>query len=108
SLAVSGYNAGTADGINEKGLVANVLYLAESDYGKPSGKVPLLSISAWGQYALDNFATVSETVEALGKEPFQMLAPSLPNGAQAQLHLSISDASGDSAIFEYVGGKLVI
>jgi choloylglycine hydrolase len=32
----------------------------------------------------------------------------LPNGAPAALHLSISDASGDSAIFEYVKGKLII
>src|SRR5580698_1461259 len=37
SLIVSGYEAGTADGMNEKGLVANLLYLTESDYGKPDG-----------------------------------------------------------------------
>src|SRR4051794_37558521 len=36
SLIVSGYNLGTADGMNEKGLVANMLYLDESDYGKPT------------------------------------------------------------------------
>ncbi len=35
SVTVSGYEAGTTDGMNEKGLVANLLYLAESDYGKP-------------------------------------------------------------------------
>lgn len=108
SLIVSGYNAGTADGMNEKGLVANLLYLAESEYGKPSGDSPLLSISLWAQYALDNFASVSEAVDALGKEPFVVLAPVLPNGSPAQLHLAISDESGDSAIFEYVEGKLVV
>src|SRR5665811_1268553 len=31
-----------------------------------------------------------------------------PNGSPASLHLAISDASGDSAIFEFVGGKLTI
>ena len=108
SLIVSGYNVGTADGMNEKGLVANLLYLAESNYGRPSGEKPLLSISVWAQYVLDNFSTVLEAVEALRKEPFDLLAPTLPNGSPAQLHLSISDAKGDSAIFEYVGGKLVI
>ncbi len=108
SLIVAGYNAGTADGINEKGLVANLLYLTESDYGKPGSQTPLLSISLWAQYALDNFATVSEAVDTLRQEPFIVLAPTLPNGSPAQLHLSISDASGDSAIFEYIGGKLVI
>lgn len=108
SLIVSGYDVGVADGMNEKGLVANLLYLAESDYGKPQRGKPALSISAWAQYALDNFSTVAEAVEALRAEPFQVIAPVLPNGAPAQLHLSISDPSGDSAIFEYIGGKLVI
>lgn len=108
SLIASGYNVGTADGMNEKGLVANLLYLAESDYGKPKGETALLSISLWAQYALDNFATVSEAVDALRQEPFMVLAPVLPNGSPAQLHLAISDESGDSAIFEYIDGKLVI
>ncbi len=108
SVIVSGYEVGTADGLNEKGLAANLLYLAESEYPKPSGKRPVLSIAAWAQYALDNYATVGEAVSTLAKEPFNLVAPTLPNGAPAALHLSISDASGDSAIFEYIKGKLVI
>ncbi|MGA8171031.1 MAG: linear amide C-N hydrolase [Methylocystis sp.] len=108
SVIVSGYEVGTTDGLNEKGLAANLLYLVESEYPKPDGKRPVLSISAWTQYALDNYATVDEAVSALAKEPFNLLAPSLPNGVPAALHLSISDASGDSAIFEYVKGKLTI
>ena len=108
SVVVSGYEAGTADGINEKGLVANLLYLAESDYGAPDPSRPFLSIAAWTQFVLDNYATVAEAVYALRAEPFNILAPTLPNGAPAALHLSISDPAGDSAIFEYVGGKLVI
>jgi choloylglycine hydrolase len=31
-----------------------------------------------------------------------------PNGVEGKIHLSISDSTGDSAIFEYIGGKLVI
>lgn len=108
SLIVSGYNAGSADGMNEKGLVANLLYLAESDYGKPNEETPLLSISLWAQYALDNFALVSEAVGALKKEPFIVLAPVIPDGSPAMLHLAISDEKGDSAIFEYIDGKLSI
>ena len=107
SVVAAGYDIGSADGMNEAGLVANLLYLAESDYGEPGGK-PILSISLWAQYALDNFTTVSEAVEALAKEPFRVVAPKLPNGKGAQLHLSLSDATGDSAIFQYIGGKLVI
>jgi len=108
SVVVSAYEAGTADGMNEKGLVANLLYLDESNYGKPSGNKPLLSIAAWAQYALDNYATVAEVVDALSKEPFQIIAPTLPNGSPAQLHLSVSDSSCDSAIFEYIDGNLVV
>ncbi len=108
SLIVAGYNAGTADGINEKGLVANVLYLAEFEYPAPEAGKPKLSIAAWAQYALDNYATVSEAVTALASDPFTILAPTLPNGKGAQLHLVLSDSTGDSAIFEYIDGKLVI
>ena len=32
SVTLSGYDVGTADGMNEAGLVANLLYLAEADY----------------------------------------------------------------------------
>ncbi len=107
SLIVSGYQAGSLDGINEKGLAANLLYLVESDYGNDSGK-PIMSTTIWAQYALDNFETVSAAVEAFKKEAFVLRAPVLPNGSKAQGHLALSDKSGDSAIFEYVEGKLVI
>lgn len=108
SVIVSGYEAGTADGMNEKSLVANLLYLAESEYGQSKTNLPRLSIAAWAQYVLDNFATVSEVVEGLSKEPFQIIAPVFPNGSPAQLHLAVSDSTGDSAIFEYIKGQLVI
>jgi penicillin V acylase-like amidase (Ntn superfamily) len=108
SVIVSGYEAGTTDGMNDNGLVANLLYLAESEYGTADKGRPLLSISAWAQYTLDNYATVAEAVDGLRAEPFGIIAPTLPNGAAAALHLSISDATGDSAIFEYIGGVLVI
>ncbi|WP_144140624.1 linear amide C-N hydrolase [Paraburkholderia sp. BCC1884] len=108
SVIVSGYEIGSVDGMNERGLVANALYLAETDYGKPDLQRAPLSISLWAQYALDNFATVSEAVDALGREPFQIIAPPLPNGKPLTIHLALSDAQGDSAILEYLDGKLVI
>ncbi len=108
SIICAFYEVGTVDGMNEKGLVANTLYLVESDYGKPDGKTPTLTIAAWAQYALDNYATVNEAVTELRKEPFVIIAPILPNKEPAQGHLALSDPTGDSAIFEYVKGKLVI
>ncbi|MCB1488305.1 MAG: linear amide C-N hydrolase [Bauldia sp.] len=107
SLIASAYDIGTADGVNEAGLTVNLLYLAESDYGTTEGRPPL-SMAVWAQYVLDNFGTVAEAVDAIGKEPFRVVTAELPNGKAAQLHLSLSDPTGDSAIFEYLVGKLVI
>ena len=108
SVIAAGYDIGTSDGMNEKGLVANLLYLAESDYIRSGDTRPVMGISIWTQYVLDNFATVDEAVAELKKETFRIDAPDMPNGAKSTMHLSISDATGNSAIFEYIGGKLVI
>jgi choloylglycine hydrolase len=110
SVTAAGWDMATIDGFNEAGLAANMLYLAESDYGTPAADDPRkpMSISIWGQYALDNFATVAEAVEALRAEPFYIATVMTPDGHAGTAHLSLSDASGDSAIFEYVDGKLVI
>jgi len=108
SVVAAGYEVGSTDGMNEKGLVANLLYLVESDYGTPDDNKPTMSISLWAQYVLDNYETVAQAVTHLQTEPFRIIAPMVPNGRAGALHLSISDATGDSAIFEYIDGKLVV
>lgn len=109
SVIASGYDISTTDGMNETGLVANVLWLVESSYPKYDGKTPGLTIAAWAQYVLDNFATVQEAVDVLAKEPFTVVTDNVPGEEKlATLHLSLSDASGDSAIVEYIDGKQVI
>jgi penicillin V acylase-like amidase (Ntn superfamily) len=108
SVIAAGYDIGTTDGVNEAGLAANMLYLAEADYPKDDGAGPVLCISTWPQYVLDCFGTVAEAVEALAGDPFCLLAPDLPNGKPMSLHLAVSDAGGDSAILEYVGGALKV
>jgi len=108
SVITSAYNIASADGMNEKGLVMNMLYLAESNYGEPAKDKPSLSINIWGQYILDNFATVDEAVAGMSQTPFYIVATPLPNGKASTLHLSLSDPTGDSAILEYIDGTLVI
>lgn len=110
SVIASAYNIASADGLNEKGLAANLLWLAESDFPERKDDSRTLSISLWVQYVLDNFATVAECVEDLSKENFIVVSQDIPGlpGLFAALHMSVSDASGDSAIFEYIDGKLVI
>lgn len=110
SVITSGYDISTTDGVNEAGLNANLLWLVESEYPKiDSSTKPGLSIAAWAQYVLDNFATVNEAITALRDEPFTIITDDIPGETRlATLHLSISDASGDSAIVEYIKGKQVI
>ncbi len=108
SLIVSGYDIGTSEGMNEMGLVVNMLALVESDYGKPPEGTKVISMSTWAQYILDNHATVAEAVADFRKGDFQVQTVVLPTGKPANMHLSMADPTGDSAIFEYVQGKLVI
>jgi choloylglycine hydrolase len=109
SVITSAYDFSSSDGMNEKGLVANLLWLAEAEYPAYDGTQPGLSVAAWVQYVLDNFQTVEEVVNELAKERFAIVTAEMPgSGRLATLHLAVSDALGDNAIFEYIGGKLVI
>lgn len=108
SLVATGYDIGTCDGMNEKGLVASLLFLPETIYSLPGDTRPVMGISIWTQYVLDNFATVREAVDELKKETFRIDAPRLPNGSESTLHLAITDETGNTAILEYLDGKLSI
>lgn len=111
SLVVSSWDISTADGMNEKGLVANMLWLVASEYPQfqKNGPAKGMAISLWAQYALDNFATVAEAVRAFEKNEFAIVSDFIPGTDKfTTVHLSLSDATGDNAILEYIGGKLVI
>jgi choloylglycine hydrolase len=54
------------------------------------------------------FASVAEAVEGLSAPPYGVVSPLLPGGHAATGHLALSDATGDSAIFEYLDGALVV
>ena len=87
SVIASGYDISTTDGMNEAGLVANVLWLAESSYPEYDGKTPGLTLAAWAQYVLDNFASVREAVDTLASEPFTVVTDNVP-GEQRPGHLA--------------------
>ncbi|PRC49115.1 choloylglycine hydrolase, partial [Mycobacterium sp. ITM-2017-0098] len=59
SVVASGYDISTTDGLNEAGLAVNLLWLAESEYPADGADRPAVALSLWGQYVLDNFATVA-------------------------------------------------
>jgi penicillin V acylase-like amidase (Ntn superfamily) len=110
SLVVSGYDVSTVDGMNEAGLVANLLWLVDAEYPADDGMTPRISVSVWAQYFLDNFATVAEAVEHLAANPVDAATGDVPGqpGRLTTVHLSLSDATGDSAILEWVGGELMV
>ncbi|MGV0790536.1 linear amide C-N hydrolase [Mycolicibacterium sp. XJ1819] len=109
SVVATGYDICTTDGVNEAGLAANVLWLAESQYPAETAGGPALSLALWGQYVLDNFASVAEAVAAMRATPLRIATTQVPGQDRlATLHLAMSDASGDSAIVEYIDGEQVI
>ena len=55
------------------------------------------------------FCNGKEAVDELQKEEFVVVSDFIPGTEKfTTLHLSLSDATGDNAIFEYIGGKLKI
>jgi penicillin V acylase-like amidase (Ntn superfamily) len=111
SVITSSWDIASSDGMNEKGLAGNVLWLTESVYPsfEKDKDTPGLAISLWLQYTLDNFASVKEAVDAFRKEEFVVVSANIPGTDRfTTLHLSLSDKTGDNAVFEYIGGKLVI
>ena len=108
--AMVGFDGGATDGLNEKGLAAHVLVLGISQHEAKDDRAELPD-ALWVQYVLENFATVNEVVDAHKSAKFRVVgawSTALGLAKPLGLHLAVEDASGDSAIFEYVGGKLVI
>lgn len=108
SIVAAGYDIGVCDGLNEKGLAANMLFLPESIYDLENDKRAIMGISIWTQYILDNFATVEEVVAELSQDKFRLDAPELPNGSKSTLHMAVSDRFGNNAIIEYLDGSVSI
>jgi penicillin V acylase-like amidase (Ntn superfamily) len=105
SLVTTAYGAGTVDGINEKGLALHMLYLHATDFGPRDESKQGVHAGLWGQYLLDNAATVAESLDLM--KDIQPVMVSL-DGIKATLHLAIEDSTGDSAIVEYIDGKPVV
>lgn len=105
SIATTIYGIGTADGVNEKGLAGHMLYLKAADFGPRDAAKPGVQAGLWLQYLLDQAADVKEALALLEKVQIVMVSA---HGHNANVHLAIEDASGDSAIIEYIKGKQVV
>jgi penicillin V acylase-like amidase (Ntn superfamily) len=86
-------------GMNDAGLVVEVLWLDETAYAQPDGR-PAVSELQWIQMQLDLFATVDEVVAAAERVRIHSEA--------ARVHDFVCDRTGKCLAFEILGGKAVV
>ena len=95
------------DGFNEKGLSLGLLWFPGTQYpntpnAAPNTVINLVDLPNW---ILGNFASVDEVVAAL---PKINVYPGEVQGfaGTPPIHISLHDASGKSAVVEFVNGKM--
>jgi len=89
SLVTTIYGVGTADGLNEHGLGAHILFFKPADFGPRDDSKPGLNGALWAQYVLDNASTVKEALELLQNVQITL---SEARGTKTTIHLAIEDA----------------
>jgi choloylglycine hydrolase len=87
-------------GMNEKGLVIELMWLSETGYPAADKRAGVNELQ-WIQYQLDNCSSVDEVIatDRLIRIDRQGAAP---------LHYLIADASGKAATIEFINGKMVV
>lgn len=108
SVLAVGYDGGATEGMNEKGLTVNGLFCKTAIYTEApkDSDVPVMSLAMFVSYFLDNFATVAEVESWLAENPFGIYGQTFDGGTVSALHWAMTDASGETLLLEYVGGKL--
>jgi penicillin V acylase-like amidase (Ntn superfamily) len=86
-------------GMNEKGLVVELMWLNESKYPAPDNR-PGLSVLQWIQYQLDNCSTIDEVIATDKK--IRVVSTGTPQ------HYLVADSKGKVATIEFLDGKMVV
>jgi penicillin V acylase-like amidase (Ntn superfamily) len=87
-------------GMNEKGLVVELMWLNETKYPETDSRVALSELQ-WIQYQLDNCATIDEVI-ATDK------VIRINRNEAAPLHFLVADEKGQAATIEFINGKMVV
>lgn len=87
-------------GMNEKGLVVELMWLNETKYPAVDNRAALSELQ-WIQYQLDNSATIDEVIDT-------DKAIRINRSGAAPLHFFIADATGRAATVEFISGKMVV
>jgi penicillin V acylase-like amidase (Ntn superfamily) len=86
-------------GMNEKGLVVEIMWLDGSKYPEPDTR-PGLGVLQWVQYQLDNCSTVDEVIATDTKIRITRENP--------PIHYLVADINGNAATVEFLDGKMVV
>jgi len=86
-------------GINETGLVIELMWLDETKYPEKDDRPSTGGILQWIQYQLDNCETIQEVIDT-----DKLIR--IPSGA-VPVHYLVSDKYGNTASIEFLNGKLV-
>lgn len=104
-----GYDGGVTEGMNEKGLVVNGLFCKGTVYNDTTVTMPNeMSLAVFPAWLLDRCATVQEVREALESHTFQIQGATFDGGTVSALHWGVTDAEGNSIVFEFDHGKINI
>jgi penicillin V acylase-like amidase (Ntn superfamily) len=86
-------------GMNEKGLVVELMWLSESKFPDPDHR-PALNVLQWIQYQLDNCSTIDDVIAT---DASIRINPQSP-----PQHYLVADAAGNAATIEFLNGKMVV
>jgi penicillin V acylase-like amidase (Ntn superfamily) len=86
-------------GMNEQGLVVELMWLSESTYPAKDNR-PGLSVLQWIQYQLDNCSTIDEVVAT--DKAVRVTSTGTPQ------HYLVADSKGGVATIEFLGGKMTV
>ena len=109
SVYAVSYDGGITEGMNEKGLCVNGLFCKGAVYenGDTKGR-PDMSLAVFVGWLLDMNATTDEVVAVLRERNFSISGATFDGGTVSALHFAVTDARGNSAIFEFDNGSLEI
>ena len=108
SVLAVGYDGGVTEGMNEKGLEVSGLFCKTAVYRTADGSndTPVMSLSVFVSYFLDNFATVDEVEQWLNTNDFGISGKTFDGGTVSLLHWALTDRTGESLIMEFIDGKM--
>ena len=86
-------------GMNERGLVVEMMWLDGSKYPEPDSRAEL-GVLQWIQYQLDNCSTIEEVIATNSKIRISKTHP--------PVHYLVADLSGRAATIEFLDGNTVV